>query len=175
MTKVAKTNQAEKNTHTTIIVNETIYDFELRGTIPSNFLPLSVPNKSSCVVPIMKNTNETNYKIVRMGQKGQRRRQESYSRQEFINYQRIIIRWDEKTRYVDVVIWIKVIWIWICIAYNLLLTLQLSLNIFNGHMGFTCAHVAKLIDMNCLEMVYKAVRCESDANQPKFLQLYRYN
>ncbi len=104
MTKVAKTNQAEKNTHTTIIVNETIYDFELRGTIPSNFLPLSVPNKSSCVVPIMKNTNETNYKIVRMGQKGQRRRQESYSRQEFINYQRIIIRWDEKTRYVDVVI-----------------------------------------------------------------------
>jgi hypothetical protein len=65
--------------------------------------------------------------------------------------QHIIIQYDEKQRYVDVVIWIKVIWIWICIAYNLLLTLQLSLNIFNAHMGFTCAHVAKLL----IWIVYK--------------------
>jgi exoribonuclease II len=87
-----------------------------------------------------------------------------------INNQQIIIQYDERQRYVDVVIWIKEIWI--CIAYNLLLTLQLSLNIFNVHMGFTCAHVANIIDMNCLEMVYKVVRCASDA---KFWQLCRYN
>jgi hypothetical protein len=104
MTKVAKKNQAQKNTHTTIVVNDTIYNLELSGTIPCEFETLQVLKKSTCEVTIPENTNETDYVLVRKQQKDQLRRQISFSRREFINNQRIIIRYDEKERYVDVVI-----------------------------------------------------------------------
>lgn len=175
MVKVAKKNQVKKNTYTTVVVNNTNYDLELHEETICESKKLQVLKSKSqvkegnindeqtreshfCEVKIMDNTDET-YKV--SVKKHQPMRQISIPRHELINNQQITIHYDEKQRYVDVVIWIKEIWI--CIAYNLLLTLQLSLNIFNAHMGFTCAHVAKIINMNCLEMVYKVVRCESDA------------
>ncbi|CAM6037471.1 unnamed protein product [Sphagnum compactum] len=112
MTKEAKKNQVKKNTYTTVVVNNTIYDLELHEETICESKKLQVlksksqvsegnindePTRESnfCEVKIMDNTDETYKVFVR---KHQPMRQLSIPRHELINNQQIIIHYDKKQR-----------------------------------------------------------------------------